>query len=345
MFNKKKFLHCISFIVLLLMLYFFYKEFRNNWNIFHKYYFNINLIYIIIAFFSIFFAYIIDTFILHICINKHIARRRIPFLTNIAIFNTSNILKYIPGRIWGYMAQVLFFSKKRISKSEVLYVNFICFIGNFFSSILLGILCVIYYFPILEYKIKLILLIFLILDLTFIFWNTTLINILIRFINFHFNMEIQILHTSKFLLIGIQLVYLIHWYFVGLGGYLLAQGIGLEISFTNFYAILASMSLSWVIGYLSVITPGGLGVREGVMYVILNQVTNVQTALLMPIATRLLYLLVELALGFIGFLLAVKFRIFSAISDINPTESDAAGASTCWGRPAPASETKLRRSH
>ena len=262
-----------------------------------------------------------ETIAFHICINKHIEKNKISFLSSVAIFNTSTIFKYIPGRIWGYAAQVLWFSKRGVSKSKVLYANFICFISNFISSILLGVICAVYYFPAIEFKIKEVLLMLLAIDLIFIFWNTILIKFLIKFINAHFNRDIQILHTPKPLLVGIQLIYLIHWNLVGLGGYLLAQGIGLEVSF---YAILASMSLSWVIGYLSVITPGGLGVREGVMYLILNQVTNIQTSLLMPIATRFLYLLVELALGFIGFLLAVKFRIFSEISDIGPAANDAA---------------------
>lgn len=310
LFNKK-IPHFLSLAVIMVVVYFFYREFKSNWELLHNYQFSIKLNYIIISFVITSIAFLIDAFILKICINKYVERKKISFLTSVVILNTSNVFKYIPGIIWGYTAQILWFSKKGISKYKVLYANFICSISAVIVSILLGIMHARYYFPIMGFKSEVVWLIFLILDLLFIFCNSKLTNFLIRIINRGFNREIQTLHTPKFLLIGIQMIYLIQWNLVGLGGYFLAQGIGLEISFTNFYALLASMSLSWVIGYLSVITPGGLGVREGIMYLMLNHVTNVQTSLIMPIATRFLYLLVELSLGFIGFLLAVKFRIFS----------------------------------
>ena len=75
------------------------------------------------------------------------------------------------------------------------------------------------------------------------------------------------------------------------------------------------MSLSWLIGYLSLVTPGGLGIREGVMYLMLSHIVNAQISLLITIATRFLHLLVELMLGLISFLLAIKFRVFSETAD------------------------------
>ena len=308
---KKKVSYFLSLAVIIVVAYFFYREFKSNWEVLHNYQFSIKLNYIIISFVLISIAFLIDAFIFQICINKYVERKKVSFLTSVVILSTSNLFKYIPGLIWGYTAQILWFSKKGIAKYKILYANFIYSISAIIVAIFLGIMPARYYFPIMGFKSEVILLILLILDLLFIFCNSTLTNFLIRVLNRGFNREIQILHTPKFLLIGIQIIYLIQWNLVGLGGYFLAQGIGLEISFTNFYALLASMSLSWVVGYLSVITPGGLGVREGIMYVMLNHVTDVQTSLIMPIATRFLYLLVELVLGCIGFLLAVKFRIFS----------------------------------
>ena len=310
LFNKKV-SYFLSLAVIIVVAYFFYREFKSNWETLHNYQFSIKLNYIIISFVTTSIAFLIEAFIFNICINQYVERKNITFLTSVVILNTSNIFKYIPGLIWGYTAQILWFSKKGIAKYKILYANFIYSLSAIIVAIFLAIIYSRYYFPIMGFKSEAIFLAFLILDLLFIFCNSTLTNFFIRIINRGFNREIQTLHTQKFLLISMQMVYLIQWNLAGLGGYFLAQGIGLDISFTHFYALLASMSLSWAIGYLSVITPGGLGVREGIMYLMLNQVTDVQTALIMPIATRFLYLLVELALGCIGFLLAVKFRIFS----------------------------------
>jgi len=315
LFSRNVFSYFIFFIIIIATVYFFYGEFTKNWEIFHNYQFIIKPIYIIISFSITVSALVTDTLILHICINRNIGKKKLSFLTNATILNTSNILKYIPGRIWGCAAQILWFSKRGMPKAKILYVNFICSICAIIVSIFLGIVYVTYYSPGMGFKIEIILLVFITLDLLFILWNPTLINCFIRIVNIRFNKNIQPVYTSKFLLFGIQLLYLIQWNLIGLGGYFLAQGIGLKIAFTDFYAILASMSLSWAIGYLTVIMPGGLGIRESVMYLMLNNVTSVQTSLIIPIATRLLHLLVELSLGFIGFLLAIKYRTFSATTD------------------------------
>ena len=100
---------------------------------------------------------------------------------------------------------------------------------------------------------------FFILDAIFIFYNSTLVNFFIRIVNSYFGREIQTLQTPKYLLISIQLAYFIQWNLIGLGGYFLAQGVGLEVSFASFYAILTSMSFSWVIGYRSYSYTGRIG--------------------------------------------------------------------------------------
>jgi uncharacterized membrane protein YbhN (UPF0104 family) len=297
-------------IAIIAVGYLFCGELKKNWNIIYNYKPVIKGHYIVVAFFVTVIAFLTDSLLFHLCISKYIEKKNITLLTSIAIFNMSNIFKYIPGRVWGYIAQVLWFSKQGISQYKLLYVNFICFASVLFVSIFLVIAYVFYYFPILASESKVILLGFLILDLSFVFWHTKLINFLIKIIKNFLCNEIQISYTPRSLLIGMQMIYLVQWGLTGLGGFFLAQGIGLEVSFADFYAILASMSMSWVVGYMSIITPGGLGIREGVMYLMLSNVTDVQISFVMPIATRLLYFLVELLLGFVGVLLAMKFGIF-----------------------------------
>jgi len=316
-FYRTIFMYFILSMAIIVSGYFFYGELKNSWDIIRSYKPIIKVVYIIVAFFVTLLAFLTDSFLFHICLNEHTEKKKISFLISAIIFNTSNIFKYIPGRIWGYTAQALWFSKKGIPQSKLLYVNFLCFFSVLFVSIFLGILYIAGYFLIMASTGKIILLAFLALDLFFVFWHSKLINFLIRIMKNFLHNEIQIPHMPKSLLIGMQITYLVQWNLIGLGGYFLAQGIGLEVSFADFYAILASMSISWVVGYLSIITPAGLGIREGVMYLMLNHITNVNISLLMPISTRILHILVEVLLGFIGLLLAIKFRIFSETSVTN----------------------------
>ena len=102
------------------------------------------------------------------------------------------------------------------------------------------------------------------------------------------------------------------WSLMGFGGYFLAKGIGLHLLYKDMYAILASMSISWLIGYFAIISPGGLGIREGMMLLMLNNIVNVQTALIFPILSRFMYLLAEALLGLTALALGIKYKVFSS---------------------------------
>ena len=67
---------------------------------------------------------------------------------------------------------------------------------------------------------------------------------------------------------------------------------------------MASMMISDVIGYIGIhFVPGGLGVREGVMYFMLQGVSNAVFPLVLPIATRVVSMLADLCAGTISFIL------------------------------------------
>ena len=72
---------------------------------------------------------------------------------------------------------------------------------------------------------------------------------------------------------------------------------------------MSSMMLSDVIGFLTVIVPGGLGVREGVMYFILKGDTPKTLSLILPIASRIISMLVDVTLGTIGIVLLKKLTM------------------------------------
>jgi hypothetical protein len=99
---------------------------------------------------------------------------------------------------------------------------------------------------------------------------------------------------------------------MGFGGYFLARGIGLDIASDSMFAILASMSISWLIGYFAIITPGGLGIREGIMLLMLKNIVTPQITLIFPILSRVMYLISEALLGLMALSLGIKYKVFSS---------------------------------
>ena len=217
-----------------------------------------------------------------------------------------------PEDYWAYTVQISLLTKKNIAKSLVLYVNFVCLLCVIMVSTIYGLYYLLFYLKIIPMPISILLFGFLILvNFAFIMWNTSVINWLIIEINKFFKREIEPIKIEKWLILYIQFLYLVAWIPPGIGAYFMAKGIGLDIAFSDVFALVSSMSVSWIIGYIAIFTPGGLGIREGIMFVMLKQFSNIQTALILPIATRLIYVIIELFLGIIGILVGMKYDYFS----------------------------------
>lgn len=303
----------VSLLVIFLIGYFYSLEFRKNWVLLQEFKLAINIQYLTVSFFLFLFSFLLETYIWKVCINKHLGRHELTFFKSLIIVNASGILKYLPGRIWTYTAQLLWLKKYNISKSVILYVNIICLLGALSVSAYLGLAYVALYTNVMSMNLIIVSFAALILfNSAYIKWNSVLINKLIIVAGQLLKKEIQPLNDSKLLILFIQFIYACSWTLTGLSGYFLAKGIGLTILFNDIFAILASMSLSWVVGYLAIITPGGLGIREGVMLLMLNNVVNIQTALIFPILSRIMYLIAEALLGLMALLFGIKYGVFSS---------------------------------
>jgi len=307
---KKVLQYILTLAIIFAVGYFFYLEFKKNWDAIRAYHFAINFYYIVASIFVITIGFLVDTYIWQIFLNDYLPKK-LNFFESIALYNTTAMLKYIPGRIWSYTAQLALMSSKGISKTVLIYINMICFICLVFVSSIYALYYYLFYLQMTPWEISILIFILLItLDFVFVIWNTPIINYLIIPINRIFKREIQPIKTRKLLLIYVQLVYLLSYIPMGIGMYFLAKGIGMEIPFFSILPIIATLSVSLVLGYIAFFSPGGLGVREGTMLVMLKQFSNVETALILPIAMRLIYIIIELLLGIIGILAGMKYGYF-----------------------------------
>ena len=299
-------------LIIALIGYFYLLEIEKNWASIRNLTLVFNIYYLLSALSFYLLSYLLETRIWQVCINKHLGRSELNFIQSIAVVNASGLLKYLPGRVWTYTAQLVWLKKYGISKSIILYVNLICILGSLIVSLYLGLIYLTLYTNLIS--IQLIILSFVVLilcNLAYVTWNSFLMNKLIALAGRLLKKEIQPLCDSKSLIIFIQFIYLCSWSLMGFGGYFLAKGIGLNLLYSDMFAILASMSISWLIGYFAIISPGGLGVREGMMLLMLNNIVTPQTALIFPILSRVMYLISEAVLGLMALLLGIKYKVFS----------------------------------
>jgi uncharacterized membrane protein YbhN (UPF0104 family) len=116
-------------------------------------------------------------------------------------------------------------------------------------------------------------------------------------------------HLPGKLFFQLHLINLLAAFCFGIGAYFLCFGIGFDVAGRDIFPVMSSMMLSDVIGFLAVIVPGGLGVREGVMYLILKEDASKALSLILPIASRIVSMLVDVTLGTIGIVLLKKFTM------------------------------------
>ena len=83
----------------------------------------------------------------------------------------------------------------------------------------------------------------------------------------------------------------------GLSVWALAAAVG---SPTDPVPLIGGAVTSWVIGYLSVLTPSGLGVREVLLIVFLAPLIGAPSALLVSILSRAMLMLAEAILWSVG---------------------------------------------
>jgi hypothetical protein len=95
------------------------------------------------------------------------------------------------------------------------------------------------------------------------------------------------------------------WLVMGSGFALLAASIT-PIKGTQFAALVATWAAAYVVGYLSLLTPGGLGVREGVMILLLAPLFPVPVPTVIALTARLWMVVGELAAA--GIALATRGR-------------------------------------
>jgi len=84
--------------------------------------------------------------------------------------------------------------------------------------------------------------------------------------------------------------------------------IGLEFDISTRFALAASYGIAFLTGMLSMIIPGGIGVREGVFFALANQWVGTENALALAALLRLINVGADLAVGSVGLILVRNGR-------------------------------------
>lgn len=308
MFNKKKHLINITIgIVVILTALFFIKEFDSNIKSAQSLNLKYDFIQLTLAILFLIITKIIQSYEWYYFINSISQSNKINFLDAIIITNSTSMTKYLPGNIWEYALQIKWLGNHGFSKSSVLYVNLILIIFDYFIVMIVSFLLWLFINPFSNRLIMLLaLMTFLIGDMIILLFKKKLFHQIIRFTKKLVNKNIHYYDISIKSIIFIQFVHVVYLFLFGCGFYLICTGLGLEVSLTTVLKIYPAFLISTLISMLIIIMPGGFGIREGSMYFILVALISKSYALIIPIALRIVQMVVELCMGLCSIVMLKK---------------------------------------
>jgi uncharacterized membrane protein YbhN (UPF0104 family) len=299
----------VGTLIVLCIAFFFYQAFKQNWTSLKAHTVRPDYVSLLGAAALIFACLLTGTYGWQLVINSLSDGRKLRFSESVATVNSSNLTKYVPGRIWSYALQMYWLGRAGIRVSLVVYANLVNHAISLISCIIVGLACLAFVLPAsLVAPLLVALALILLADLVGIRFHSQLLRRLLPVLGKLVGREIQHIDLPAKTLVRLHGLHLAGAVLSGLCAYLMCLGIGYPITPHEALLVTASSLLGEVAGTLVLIVPGGLGVREGVMYYLLGGASNSLLALVFPIASRLLTMIVDVILGAISFAMLRKFN-------------------------------------
>lgn len=222
---------------------------------------------------------------------------KLGFTKTTYFWEMSEIKRYTPGNIWSFLSRADLFSKENISKKDVA--------TSLLDEIILIILSsftISYFYFSNQLKNS---------NLTFLLITINIIVIMVysfnRKINIKLIPKLRVRDNLKLYLIAISA-----FFFYGLATYFSAVSI-IYLDPKNILFLVSLFVFALLVGYLSIITPMGLGVREGVTTFGLLKYTTLGNASIIAIFTRIIFIISEVIFFvIISFFEKIKNRYLSS---------------------------------
>ncbi len=286
--NYKKILTIIGNILVFISFLFIFKIIIDNYQTIEHLEFNLKNIYIfILLLFLSIFGYLLFSFAWVLQLKDHYPS----FNTKLSfyIISLSQIAKYLPGNI-GHFVGRFYLAKKVLSKQDIIYTMFIENIMFISVSLLLG-FGYIYYFDYTKY-----------INLDEFSFSTFILIFSIISIGIflkYFKPKINLLKIKFLNIIKIFFIFLIMSFIGGLSIYILINLI-VETNNISYLQCVTGFSLSFLIGFIMPGAPAGIGVREYTFVLLFSPFLGEIYALEIIIIFRIITIISDILLFFIG---------------------------------------------
>jgi glycosyltransferase 2 family protein len=286
----------LSLLVVGLAVVFFVRAFERNWTAIRAQQFRVDGLFLSFSFVATIATLLLATYAWHLSVNSFLPDQKLTLRQSVAAVNSSGLTKYIPGKIWSYALQLYWLSDIGISKSVVVYINLLNLLVSMLTAVILGLVCLIFSTTTIPLVATLpVLALLLLFDIVWVKFDAALLGVVISTLNKAFRKNMAFLGVPGHLLVGLHLVHGAANVISGCSAYFVCRAIGYHPTLTAALLVIAATLISDVIGFLAFLVPGGLGVREGIMYVLLTATGPL--ALVLPLVSRAVSMLADVGVG------------------------------------------------
>lgn len=297
---KKLVYKTFSYLIILIIFFFLGRTLFENWQKIKDYDFSFNYFYLILSIFFLSGALILDSAIWNKILRILIPEKKISYFTAFRIAIYSRFGRYIPGKVWMFTGRVYLGRKEGLSK-KVLTVSVIYEIILSISS---GFLLSLFLLSIALgsklgdlYSVTVLIIPILIFGFSFIFIHPKIICPVFNFGLRKFN-KIEI-NPDNFLsyarIIQVTLYHFIVFFIEGLAFFFLINSI-ISVPLYAMIGVAGAYILAAMSGAVVFFAPAGLGIREGILVLILQFYLPLSIAVLISLIARIWASLVEIIL-------------------------------------------------
>ena len=286
----KRFIKIFFQILIIFIIFFFlFQYFLKNYHKLYQYQFSLHLWYLIIAIFFFIPCRILGPFIwkrilFFLGIN-------LSYLDAFKICSLSALAKYIPGKIWNLLGRVYLARNNNIPENIVITSQGIEMILMFFSGVIIFLFSL--FLGLDNYLIKKTIWILAFIPFLILLLYPPIMQIIINFCSKIFHFRQFVVNLKFYNIIETILLFMFFWIFSGTAFFFLIRSL-IVIPKILLPVIIGIYSISSIMGSFSFLTPAGLGVKEGVLSLLLSFYIPLSIAILVSLLERVLTIVIEL---------------------------------------------------
>lgn len=291
-------LKATRFIIPIVIFIFLGRVIVEQWYLLENYSWNLDIQYLVVSFIAL-----LGTFLMWALLFEQVfIQLGVPLSLKkiFKILYISNLGRYIPGKVWQFVGMYYLLERENVGKlkatSGIMW-------SNLFSNLsggLVGISIIsLSKFNVSILSVSILLVFFACIVIAV---QPTVIDHIVNYVLGKLNKDQIKVSLSLPRIVLFISYYALVWLCLGAAFFLLTRAVA-DVDIKLLPVFIGFFAASYVIGYLSVFTPGGLGVREGVMTYMLSYYMPLPIATIIAIVARLWLTLGELAC------VAIAFRI------------------------------------